>query len=384
MSARQDSLFPQRHNFGQAIKDAPAATLTLFNVSGVGSARFRALLGAFGSPAEALKGSERALKEVPGVDAVTAGAIHTAGQDLSVGEKLFQMLSDCDGSVVSIWDEGYPRALREIHDPPALLFLRGAAPQAGETCVAIVGTRTPSLYGMKQAHVIASELAARGVAVVSGMARGVDTAGHEGALQGKGRTFAIFGCGIDVIYPSENKSLAEKIIASGGLISEFLPGTPPDPGLFPRRNRIISGLSRGVLVVQGSEKSGALITARCALEQNREVFALPGNVEDRRSRGPHLLLREGAILVENADDILRELGGSQQDAGNEIQRQPLPALNASEETLVTKLSADPIHIDQLVRELERPVSSVLADLLDLEMKGWVVQTPGKLFALKQM
>jgi DNA processing protein len=249
--------------------------------------------------------------------------------------------------------------------------------------VAVVGTRDPSLYGVRQGHRIAEDLARQGIGIISGMARGVDSAAHEGCLQAKGRTYAVFGCGIDVIYPSENKTLAEKIEASGGLISEFLPGTRPDPGLFPRRNRVISGLSVGVLVVQGTEKSGALITARSALEQNREVFALPGNVEEARSRGAHHLIRQGAALITSAEDILAEIGVQLRSRTSLERAESLPALNPSEEAVVKKLSADPIHIDNLVRELERPVPSVLADLLSLEMKGWVVQLPGKLFALKQ-
>ncbi len=382
MTAEQSSLFAARHAPGKAVRDDPAGALVLFSVAGIGSARFRALLAAFGSPREALNAGDRALRSVAGIDEVIAGNIRRADADGGSGEKLLEDLQKCGARLVSIWDETYPPRLKEIHDPPALLFLRGDAPRADEICLAIVGTRLPSLYGVKQAHVIASDLAATGVAVVSGMARGVDSAAHEGALQGKGRTFAVFGCGIDIIYPTENKSLAQKIEQSGALISEFLPGTQPDSGLFPRRNRLISGMSRGVLVVQGGEESGALITARCALEQNRDVFALPGSVEDRRSRGPHRLLRDGAILVEDARDILRELGAESSSASESRQRL-LPPLNASEEALVARLGSEPVHIDDLVRALNQPVAAVLADLLGLEMKDWIVQMPGKLFALKR-
>lgn len=382
MNADLPGLFPELHaprDPAKAVREDLTATLTLFHASGVGSARFRALLGAFGSPGEALKAGERALKEVPGIDTVTAAAIRSAGSS-GEGRKLLDLLDGCGGRMISIWDDDYPKRLKEIHDPPALLFVRGMLSLKDEPCIGIVGTRSPSIYGIKQAHVIASDLAAAGVAVASGLARGVDTSAHEGALQGKGRTYAVFGCGVDIIYPSENKSLAEKIIGSGALISEFLPSTQPDPGLFPRRNRIISGLSLGVLVVQGSETSGAMITAKYALEQDRDVFALPGNVEDRRSRGPHQLLRDGAALVESAQDILKELG-----AGQGPGKSPaiaLPPLNPSEEAVVARLSTDPLHIDQLVRDLNRPVASVLADLLSLEMKGWVEQLPGKLFVRK--
>ena len=383
MTPDQAVLFAEKRSPGQAIKTDPAGTLTLFNAAGVGSARFRALLVAFGAPAQVLNASERALKEVPGVDIVTAAAIREAARN-GAGARLYEMLQECGARLISIWDEEYPRPLKEIHDPPALLFVRGDLPRSEEICFAIVGTRTPSIYGVKQAQVIAADLAAQGLAIVSGMARGIDAAAHEGALQARGRTFAVFGCGIDIIYPAENRSLAEKIAQSGGLISEFLPGMQPDPGLFPRRNRVISGLCRGVLVAQGSETSGALITARCALEQNRDVFALPGNVEDRRSRGPHQLIRDGAGLIESAQDILREISAEKSQAQGRPQGRALPALNPSEEALIAHLSADPIHIDDLVRELNRPVASVLADLLGLEMKDWVAQQPGKLFVLKNI
>jgi len=380
MSVDQEALFIHKVSPGRAIKEDPAAALTLFSAAGVGSARFRALLNAFGSPAAVLAASARALREVPGIETVRASAILEAAKG-SAGVKHLEMLDKCGARIISLWDEEYPKVLREIHDPPALLFVRGKPPNADTPCFAIVGTRNPSIYGVKQAHVIAADLAHQGWGIVSGMARGVDTSAHEGALQSKGQTFAVFGCGIDVIYPSENRALSDKIAIAGGLISEFLPGTEPEPGLFPRRNRIISGISRGVLVVQGDETSGAMITARLALEQNREVFALPGNIEDRRSHGPHQLLREGATLVQSAQDILDAFGASARD-GRAPQPLVLPALNPSESELVGHLSAEPVHIDDLVRGLNRPVASVLADLLGLEMKNWVTQMPGKLFILK--
>ena len=380
MSVDQETLFVQKVSPGRAIKEDPAAALTLLSAAGVGSARFRALLNTFGSPAAVLGAGARALREVPGIDTVIASAILEAGKG-KIGAKLLEMLEKCSARIISLWDEDYPKVLREIHDPPALLFVRGKLPDADLPCLAIVGTRNPSLYGVKQAHVIAADLVHQGWGIISGMARGVDTSAHEGALQGKGQTYAVFGCGIDVIYPSENRALADKIALSGGLISEFLPGTEPEAGLFPRRNRIISGMSRGVLVVQGDETSGAMITARFALEQNREVFALPGNIEDRRSHGPHQLLREGATLVQSAQDILDAFGASSRGGGG-LPALALPALNPSESELIGHLGAEPVHIDDLVRELNRPVASVLADLLGLEMKNWVAQMPGKLFILK--
>ncbi|MCX6640045.1 MAG: DNA-processing protein DprA [bacterium] len=379
----QVRLFPQNHLPAAALRDDPLGTLTLFKVPGVGSVRFRILIGLLGSPAEVFKASETALKNVPGIDSHTAAAIRSASIN-GTAEKVLRELGDCGARYVSIWDEEYPAQLKEIHDPPALLFVRGSLPAQEEACVAIVGTRDPSLYGIQQSHRIAEELARQGIGVVSGMARGVDTSAHEGCLQGEGRTYAVFGCGIDTIYPTENKSIAKKIETTGGLISEFLPGTQPDPGLFPRRNRLISGLSLGVLVIQGDIKSGALITARCALEHNREVFALPGSVEDRRSRGPHSLIREGATLITSSQDVVEAIGMQFRSTDERGIPRPMPVLNASEQQLVVKLSFDPIHIDQLVRNLGLPVQSVLADLLGLEMKGIISQLPGKLFQLRRV
>jgi DNA processing protein len=381
MSAAQSTLFEEKHSPGEGIANDLAAALALYAVEGVGSARFRSLLQAMGSPAEVFGSSERVLTHIPGVDETTAASI-CASRGSENGEELFAKIQECGAMVVTIWDEDYPYRLKEIHNPPALLFVRGTLPHADEPCLAIVGTRTPSAYGITQGHRIAEELASHGIGIVSGMARGIDTSAHEGCLQAPGRTYAIFGCGIDLIYPRENKSIAEKIEQSGGLISEFLPGTKPDPGFFPRRNRIISGLSLGVLVVQGTEKSGALITAKCALDQNRDVYALPGSVEDQRSGGPHSLIRQGAVLVNCADDILSETGLRLDGATLAKRADELPSLNPSEQELITRLSSDPIHIDQLVRETGYQVPTVLADLLGLEMKGWVVQLPGKMFALK--
>jgi DNA processing protein len=381
MMQEQSNLFPYKHNPGSELKADPVGALALYTVKGVGSARFRALLNAFGSPAEVFSAGEKSLREVPGIDEGVASCI-IAARDNGDGAELYENVQRCQAAIVSIWDPEYPEKLREIHDPPALLFVRGALPAPQEICIAVVGTRTPNLYGMRVAHLFAEDLASRGVAVISGMARGIDTSAHEGALRAGGRTFAVFGCGVDVIYPQENETLAEKIRSSGGLISESLPGTPPDSGLFPRRNRIISGMSRGTLVVQGGETSGALITARCALEQNREVFAVPGAVDDKRSRGPHLLIRQGALLVETAEDILKELGAGSLENRSEAPPINLPPPNASEERVLAKLSREPRHIDELVRELQSPVAAILADLLGLEMKGWVVQSPGKLFSLK--
>ncbi len=382
MMERQDALFPPSVSPGEAIRKDPRGALRLLSVPGVGSVHFRALVRAFGNPDEVFRQSLKALESVPGIGPRRAQAIARFDCDKSVDEAL-KILHEVNARIISIWDGDYPPNLKEIHDPPALLFVRGDVPETNETCVAIVGTRSPNHYGLDHTRVLAGALAQEGIGIVSGMARGIDSAAHEGALKAKGKTYAVFGCGVDYIYPPENKRLAEQIEAGGGLLTEFLPGTKPDAGLFPRRNRVISGLCSAVVVMQGGEKSGALITARCALEQNREVLALPGNVNDKLSAGPHRLIREGAAVVTSAADVLNAIGWRRTADGSSNRPVSKPSLNPSEEAVARRLSCEPVHIDRLVQELNKPVSSVLADLLGLEMKGWVVQLPGKLFALKE-
>jgi len=363
----------------KAIAEDPIKAIELYLVPGIGSSYFRSLVKSMGSPSEVLSASKKSLESVPGIGPQAAEAIVTSDNQKKASE-LWERLNQVNGRMTSIWDEDYPKNLKEIHDPPVLLFIRGSLPAPNETLIAIVGTRKPTMYGVRQATGLAEGLAQSGIGVVSGMARGIDTASHEGALQAKGRTYAIFGCGIDYIYPPENKSIAQKIEENGALISEFLPGTAPDPGLFPRRNRIISGLCAGVIVVQGGVKSGALITAKLALEQGREVFAVPGNIDEKESSGPHQLIRSGGILVNSAEDVIEELGMTSSGVSAvEVTPESFPQLNPTELEVVQQLSREPVHIDALVQAVRRPVASILADLLNLEMKGWVAQMPGKLF-----
>jgi DNA processing protein len=382
MTAQQDALFPRSVSTGDAIRRDPGSALKLLSVPGIGSVHFRSLMRAFGSPAEVFRSDVKVLENVPGIGPQTARAIRQFSSDQVVDEYL-KSLDKINARIVSIWDDDYPPKLKEIHDPPALLFVRGSLPEADETCIAVVGTRSPNHYGLDHTRVLAGALAQEGIGIVSGMARGIDSAAHDGALRGKGKTYAVFGCGVDYIYPPENKGLAEQIETCGGLISEFLPGTRPDAGLFPRRNRVISGLSSAVVVIQGGKKSGALITAKCAVEQNREVFALPGNVTDKLSAGPHKLIQEGAAVITSAADILEAIGWRKTVVGIATKPVSLPSLNPSEEKVARKLSHEPMHIDRIVQELDQPVASVLADLLSLEMKGWIEQLPGKLFVLKE-
>lgn len=276
----------------------------------------------------------------------------------------------------------FPELLRNIADPPLGLFYSGDAGLLGQQAVAVVGSRRATAYGLYMAEKLGRELARAGITVVSGLARGIDTAAHRGALAGGGRTVAVLGCGLDVVYPRENQKLFADIAGCGALVSEFPPGTPPQPWHFPVRNRIISGLCRAVVVVEAGEKSGAMITAYLALEQGRDVMAVPGQATSKMSRGPHRLLRQGARLVEDAGDILEELG---------LTRLFTDAVGASgvslepaEEALLALISWEPVDVDTLSVKSGLPVSQVLTILSFLELKGLVRQLPGHRFCLRQI
>lgn len=291
-------------------------------------------------------------------------------------------------TMLSPADPAYPPLLRTIPDPPPVLYVRGIVDVG--PAVAIVGSRRATPYGRAVAERLAFDLAAAGVTVVSGLARGIDGAAHRGALDGGGRTVAVLGCGLDVTYPREHRQLAGAIAGSGALVSEFPPGVPPLPSHFPRRNRIISGLSLGVVVVEGAEDSGALITADCALDQGREVFAVPGSVLSRSSRAPHTLLRQGARIVESAADIREELGlVPLTEAGRppEVARPPDGAPLAQGETsgeaagetrLLAALEAGPCQIDELIARTGLSAGEVAALVTILELRGLARTLPGQM------
>jgi len=283
--------------------------------------------------------------------------------------------------LISFWDEEYPDLLRKIYDPPVLLFVRGAILRDDERALAIVGTRDATIYGERIAESIGRELARLGVTVVSGLARGIDTIAHRSVVQAKGRTIAVIGSGLDIPYPPENKGLMDTIAETGAVLSEFPLGTNPDAPNFPKRNRIISGLSLGTVVVESAEDGGAMITASTALDQNREVFAVPGPVTEKRSRGTNSLIRDGrAKLILSVDDILIELG-SRLGTGSESTPHKLPPIDLTlfEQSLYDLLSDDPVHIDLLAERADTNTSDALVHLLSLEFKGLVRQLPGKQF-----
>jgi DNA processing protein len=283
-------------------------------------------------------------------------------------------------------DESYPALLREIPDPPLVLYTLGNLDALDMPCIAVVGTRRPTFYGLQMTRGLASDLACRGITIVSGLARGIDAAAHNGCLEAAGSTIAIFGCGIDVIYPREHRRLVSQISEKGLLISEFTPGTSPAPQNFPVRNRIISGLSLGTLLVEAREYSGSLITARLAMEQNREVFALPGNLTSPQSFGPNYLIKQGAKLVQSWKDIVEELPPDirrkiliQENVGPD----PIPRLEllTENEIKVLKLieTDRATQFDKIFRGCGLEISILSAILLDLEMRGWIHQVPGNLY-----
>lgn len=281
-------------------------------------------------------------------------------------------------------DACYPELLTQIPDPPPLLFFRGTLLREEPRAIAIVGSRRETRYGREQAHAIAQELAKNGVAVISGLARGIDTAAHQGALDAGGRTLAILGSGIKQVYPGENAGLAEKLIEKGGaLISEFAPNAEPLAYRFPQRNRLVSGLSHGVLLVEAREKSGTLITVGHALTQGREVFAMPGPVDAPGSAVPHRLLREGARLATCAQDILEDMGWSEAQAGIPADIPP-PDLTNEQRRLYDALCVEPLDFNGLLERLDLPAQQLNVLLTTLEMEGLIESLPGRMFRLSRM
>lgn len=278
-------------------------------------------------------------------------------------------------------DKDYPELLNKIYDPPKELFVKGDVRVLCGKCIAVVGTRSATSYGKQIARRFSSELARSGFTIVSGLAEGIDTEAHAGALEAKGKTIAVFGCGIDKIFPAENVALAEEIQKNGALVSEYKPGTPAAQWTFPRRNRIISGLSLGVVMVEGHYDSGAMITAKLALDEGREVFAVPGNVELDQTKGPHWLIKQGAKLAESVDDILEEFG---MKSGNVLNRKngiDLSGLNADEAKVASVISGQSMHIDEISLKCGMGTAETLCVLSMLEIKGLVKQSPGKYFII---
>src|SRR3989475_9396369 len=359
---------------------------------GLGPTRVRKLVEHFGSAERVFHASFTEL-EATGMPVVSAQSLAT-GRSMELAQQEIAKAVECGARIIALADSAYPARLKEIYDPPVVLFVRGNVEVLSSPGIAMVGTRHPTPYGLGMAERLSKDLAARGLVIISGMARGVDTASHRGAIATGGKTVAVFGTGIDVMYPKENSRLAEQILSLGGaLISEFPIGTFAAPQNFPIRNRIISGMSVGVLVVEAAEYSGTRITARCALEQNRDVFAVPGNVTNKNSWGPNTLIKQGAKLVATWEDVWEELppdvrlalepAASPESEGGQtaslFQEGDLPP---HEKKILALLKADEAtHIDELVERLEPAISSseIFAALFELELAGKIKQMPGKNF-----
>ena len=352
--------------------------LGLKTVPGVGNRLFLNLIQHFGEPERIFSATREELLEVEGVNHRLASVIRgykipkEVQEDLSLTQK-----NSID--IITFSDPEYPTLLRHIHDPPPLLYVYGRL-QPDSLNIAIVGSRNATSYGRKVTEHLSGSLAQRGFTVVSGMARGIDSAAHIGALSAGGKTIAVLGCGLGTVYPAENKSLFYRIAENGAVISEFRYLTPPDAHNFPIRNRIISGLALGTVIVEATHKSGSLITARLATEQGREVFAVPGSITSFKSMGTHRLIKEGAKLVEHVDDIIEELNIAQPIPSVAGKQEPSITLTKEEKMVIDELSPYPVHIDKLVRRLSFSAAQVSSLLLNLELKGVVTQSPGKFFA----
>ncbi|HEX5689335.1 MAG TPA: DNA-processing protein DprA [Roseiflexaceae bacterium] len=338
-------------------------------VYGIGPARLDRLIDYFGSLEAAWQADLLALTAA-GLDAKTAEALHATRRSVDLDAEL-ERVERAGVSMVSREDEGYPAALAQIPAPPPLLYVRGQLSAVDDWSVAVVGTRSPTTYGREAALRIAGELSAAGVTVVSGLAIGIDTIAHATALERGGRTIAVLASGLDQIYPERNRALAERIVGNGALVSEFPLGTKPMPQLFPVRNRIISGLSLATLVVEAGIKSGALITVRFALEQGRDVFAVPGPIFSPKSEGPNQLIRDGAGLVSCGQDILEALNLSSATSQQEIQA-ILPD-DPTEAALLELVSYEAQHVDEIRRQCDLPITLVSSTLAIMELKGLVRQ-----------
>ena len=366
--------------------------LALALTPGLGPTKSRRIIEFFGGVNGVFRASLTEL-EAAGLQAVSAQSLGT-GRSIELAQDELAKTAAAGVRIVAFDDPLYPTQLKQIYDPPLILYVRGNEAAISQPGIAVVGTRHPTPYGSGVAERLACDLAARGLVIFSGMARGVDTASHRGAIAAKGKTVAVWGTGVDVVYPKENTRLLEQILSLGGaVVSEFAMGTFPAPQNFPIRNRIISGMSLGVLVVEAAEYSGTRITARCALEQNREVFAVPGNVTNKGSWTPNTLIKQGAKLVATWEDVWEELptdvrltlqpqGASESQTTETASLFGESELSPHEKKILALLRADEsTHIDEIVERLEPALSSseIFAALFELELAGKVKQLPGKNF-----
>ena len=378
-------------------------------IPGIGNHTIRRLLAAFGSAEKSIAATSAELAQIDGLTPDVRQQLIDGRSHAPLAQEL-ELIEQHQCHIVTINDDTYPPLLKQIDDPPALLYIIGEFPLQDAPSIAIVGSRSPTEYGKTTSQQLSYQLAERGITVVSGFARGIDTCVHRGALEAGGRTIAVFGCGLSIIYPETNRALATEIIESGALISEFPMTMPPRGKNFPRRNRVISGLTLGTLVVEASERSGSLITARHAAEQGREVFAVPGQIFSGVSRGTHSLINQGATLINSVDDLLDALpqNYTQILGGESLEEPPTRSLQSNptklsrpqsiekrstptpqpkakvelnltpeEQTVLSAMGADSVHIDEITRITQLPIGKVSSLLVMLELKGIVQQLPGK-------
>jgi DNA processing protein len=363
----------------QTSNDPALFWIGLSSIPGVGRATFRKLSQHFGSPERALAASRDELETI-GLSARVISQIASFSWR-EHAEKELARARDAGVRIITADSAAYPVDLRNTPDPPLFLYIRGSLrPEEG---IAIVGTRKPTHYGLTVTHRIAYELAAAGLTIVSGLARGIDTQAHRGALAAQGRTIAVLGCGIDLVYPPENRDLLERISSNGAVMTENPFGTKPEAGYFPARNRIISGLSRGTVIIEATEDSGSLITANYTFEQGRKLFAVPGNIGSPNSRGTNNLIRQGAVLVEGADDILRDLGMKRTGTKRKSGIRPLPPLTPEEECALRCITNEPRHIDVIMNESRMAPGRLSGVLITLELKGLAKQLPGKYYVREE-
>jgi DNA processing protein len=358
----------------------------LLSIEGIGPGKIKNLLKKFGSTQNVMNASENDLIETERINKILVNRIIRSVKNKSKVEeetkRELDRINDLNIKITSLWDSDYPELLKNIYDPPLLLYYKGEISESDKYSVAIVGTRNPTEYGRNQAYRITSELSSQNITIVSGLARGIDSVAHASALKSNGRTISVIGSGLNVIYPPENRKLFEEISEKGIIYSEYNLDTSPDAKNFPQRNRIISGLSLGCVVVESGMRGGALQTAQFALDQNREVFAIPGNLGIKQSEGTNGLIQRGqAKLVKDAEDIFAELELKLKPVIGKNIPKPKPDLNLFEEKLLNILNDGQIQIDKIASLSDLSTSDCLVHLLQLEFKGLVKQLPGKVFSV---
>ena len=356
----------------------------LLSIDRIGPAKIRNLLARFKKLSSILSASTSDLIETEGISKELASRIRKTSLNKDSIQKFLEkelkVLDKMGARIITVWDEDFPPLLKKIYDPPLILYVLGQFDEKDKYSISVVGTRQPTNYGKVQAEKIVSDLVEQNITIVSGLARGIDSVAHLSALKNNGRTIAVIGSGLDVVYPAENKKLFNEIKEKGSIISEFNIGTIPNAENFPKRNRIISGISLGTLVIETAITGGAMQTARLALDQNREVFAIPGNLGIRQSEGTNLLIQRGeAELIKSAEDILTELELKLKPVlGKNIPKQQKD-LTVFEDKIYNCLLNEPLHIDKIAEKTDLSTSDCLVNLLSLEFKGMVKQLPGKMF-----